>query len=141
MSIYLFRNPSTGLEFEIVRPMKDAPPISIVLDGQSEGGWRAVAESDGSESVYHRVFSHVSGVVKNRHRGATHYEREALPVSRSLPRATADEIAGAANRQGHDVLELKDGTHATMDGLRIVDGHEAAAKHCEATGFVRDDFG
>jgi predicted nucleic acid-binding Zn ribbon protein len=110
----------TGRRFAIEAPMTEAPPLRI-----EEGG-----------KVLVRVFGKVGGIVKKG--GSTSHQGAELPISHTLPRVSESEVVGRTKIGKHEVLELRNGQYADVQGRRIVDGNKAASAHAGTTGYTRE---
>lgn len=124
--IYPYICEKTGETLEIVRPMSNPPKWTVRRKGKT---FRRVVD-----------LASVSIVVKSD--GAVRHPGRKLPISFALPKADPfDPASGARETQmdGHKVFQLKDGTHCTPTGHRIVDNNRTADRLGKSLDYARDN--
>jgi hypothetical protein len=132
---YTFRHAETDELREIERPMTD-PPAERFTD--EDGEWVRVWEAPAMKVVGRSLPGKGNKRTRRGEEGAVQHRGQELPVSQSLPRDTRP--GRIVHRYGHTVREHDGGkSYTTLEGDRIIDGHDAARRACDETGRTREE--
>lgn len=149
MATYEYVN-ELGETFEISASMNNPPPEEILRVGPGPDDWQRADEMiEGANEVafvkatpskgiiYARSYENSGIIGIGRNRAITKNDRNGLPTSSAacrVPKGSGEVV----NRFGHDVREMPDGTHASLDGKPIIGNNTDFDKVKARTGMDED---